>query len=151
MTRARATMLAMLTWAAATAWPAVADQTDAGANCALTSPPPEAGELAIDDQVHLIVPRRKALGRDYRGCQAVWAEVADQWKLERRVRIDGEKVVLEWVDGKTAPCIYRAGRFESGSARHCAAQTVPPYLSLPGGCYQELRDTGSIPARCTYE
>ena len=89
---------------------AAAPERPQGANCRLTAPPRNAGEIDAPRQIVFVYPRTKDIGMGYLGCQTAWARGEHgAWDIVSLVRIEQRAVVEVWPpppDGEsTSHCI----------------------------------------------
>ena len=120
-----------------------ADDRPVGTNCELAAPPEDAGEELSRGFTVRIYPRARQIGREYTGCQVMFAPKGSQWTTVVVVEIAGGDPVRLWDPQNSMPemtsCRYRNGKLAIGDPAKCP---MPQYLimrSFPPGCVEKIR------------
>ena len=134
----------------------------AGKNCALSAPPPSAGEESNHGAILRIFPRARDIDSQYTGCQALFAQYNGQWAVVSLTEVVKGDPVRIWSeqdpDDDSLSCRYRQGKVVQGNPDTCPMPEFILLKSLAPGCAQVIREDAAkrglgapTPKGCQYE
>jgi hypothetical protein len=125
-------------------------------HCDLATPPPDAGETAVQGTLVKIYPRRSQMRRPYSGCQTSWMRHQGRWIRVSVMYFAQGELTAWWKPDREAPsrsvlCHYSQGRLEANAHAQChtPAPEVVPGVSYAPGCIEDALRTGRLTPRCT--
>lgn len=124
-------------------------------NCSVTTPPPEAGETAVNGALVKVHPRRSGMTRPFAGCQTSWLLHEGRWVKVSVLYFERGELRAWWQPDREAPsravlCTYSRGKLDAGAHPQChvPARESAPAVSYAPGCVQEAMRTGRLTSRC---
>jgi len=132
----------------ALAFPCLAQETK-GANCALETPPPAAGETFFATEKTTVAgrvyPRLSDLPERYTGCQILWSSVNGGRVMRSTTYFtDGRVVAVDPVPEGIALCKPGEKVADSG----CTSRKDVVIVSFPPGCAARTLQDNAIPKDC---
>ncbi len=117
-----------------------------GLNCAIQTPPEDAGE---DSHMYAgafkIYPRAKNMEPRYSGCQIIWRDKnqsLEKWELLAVLILRNGELVGSWSPMEEGAslnnCKYAGGRLASGDPGDCYRADIVPLKSMKSGCLSDM-------------
>ena len=134
----------------------------AGKNCALSSPPAEAGEEMNHGAVLRIYPRAKDINAVYTGCQVLFAPHAGKWHVVSLTEVVRGAPVRMWSeheqDTSVLACRYKGGKVVVGNPDKCPMAEFLLVKSMAPGCAKLMQEAVAQhglgargPRQCEYQ
>lgn len=133
-----------------------------GKNCALPSPPSEAGEEMNRGSLLRVYPRAKDIDGIYTGCQVLFAPRDGKWQVISLTEIVNGDPVRLWSEYEQDPavlaCRYKGGKVTVGDPDKCPMAEFLLVKSMAPGCVKLMQDTvakggvgAQTPRQCEYQ
>ena len=120
-------------------------------NCQLTAPPYNAGDDVIFGRIAKIHPRLKDFPQGYTGCQIVWVQEENGWRILNVTYFENGDAASFWMPlPEELLCQYRSGQPVSPADPKCPPHEYLGTKSTPPGCVNRMLNRGDVKG-CKYE